>query len=103
MVQWCKCGVYDSWMALNIKNRLVEDLATEIARLTGDSKTEAIRRALESRRAELMREGRPGSRKIAVQRYLENEVWPLIPLSERGRRLSREEEDAILGYGTEGV
>jgi antitoxin VapB len=46
-------------MALNIKNPHVESLAAEVARLTGESKTEAIRRALEIRRAELAREGRP--------------------------------------------
>ena len=55
-------------MALNIKNADVERLATEVARLTGESKTEAIRRALEER-----------------------------------RRLSRAEEDEILGYGPGGV
>ena len=40
-------------MALNIKNAQVEDLATEIAGITGESKTEAIRRALEERRQRL--------------------------------------------------
>ena len=33
-------------MALNLKNEEVERLATEVARMTGESKTEAIRRAL---------------------------------------------------------
>lgn len=90
-------------MALNIKNPHVESLAAEVARLTGESKTEAIRRALEIRRAELAREGRPENRRAAVQKFLENEVWPLIPSSELGRRLSRAEEEAILGYGPDGV
>jgi prevent-host-death family protein len=46
----------------------------------------------------------PGSDRAArIQRFLEQEVWPLVPEAERGRRLSREEEDAILGYGSEGV
>jgi len=40
-------------MALNIKNRRVEDLANEIAEITGETKTEAIRRALEERRQRL--------------------------------------------------
>lgn len=90
-------------MALNIKNAQVESLAAEVSRLTGESKTEAIRRALESRRAELTREGRPENRRAQLQRFLENEVWPLVPAAEMGRRLSRAEEDAILGYGPEGV
>ena len=34
-------------MALNLKNDEVERLATEVARLTGESKTEAIRQALD--------------------------------------------------------
>ena len=36
---------------------------------------------------------------IDVQR----EVWPRIPADQLGRRLSRREEDEILGYGPEGV
>lgn len=66
-------------MALNIKNPHVESLAAEVARLTGESKTEAIRRAFEIRRAELTREGRLENRRAAVQKFLENEVWPFIP------------------------
>ena len=40
-------------MPLNIKNSEVERLAAEVARLTGESKTEAIRRALDERRRRL--------------------------------------------------
>ena len=40
-------------MALNLKNAEVERLAAEVARLTGESKTEAIRRALDERRQRL--------------------------------------------------
>jgi antitoxin VapB len=38
-----------------------------------------------------------------LSRYLEEELWPTIPEHELGRRLSRVEEDEILGYGQEGV
>ena len=38
-----------------------------------------------------------------IRRFLVQEVWPQVSEAERGRRLSREEEDAILGYGSEGV
>lgn len=37
-------------MALNIKSDQVERLAAEVAQLTGETKTEAIRRALEERK-----------------------------------------------------
>ena len=89
-------------MALNIKNGDVERLATEVARLTGESKTEAIRRSLEERRQRL-KGARIADRRARVVKFLEKTVWSRLPESERGRRLSREEEDAILGYGPGGV
>ena len=95
--------MYFCLVALNIKNEVVEDLAAELASLTGHSKTETIRQALERRRAELIRRGRPHSRQIAARRFLEHEVWPLIPADQVGKRLTRAEEDDILGYGPEGV
>ena len=89
-------------MALNLKNADVERLATEVAQLAKETKTEAVRRALLERRARLQaRTGRPGGRK-SLREYLEQDVWPAIPVAELGRVLSREEEDRILGYGPEG-
>jgi antitoxin VapB len=88
-------------MALNIKNPEVEKLAGEVAELARETKTEAIRRALVERRARLWAHGQP-PRKRNVLRYLEQHVWPLIPPAELGRRLTKEEEDQILGYGPEG-
>jgi antitoxin VapB len=89
-------------MPLNIKNAEVERLAAEVARLAGESKTEAIRRALDERRRRL--QGRSAShRRERVLRFLEKRVWPSLPTGERGRRLTRAEEDEILGYGPTGV
>ena len=42
-------------------------------------------------------------RRARVVKFLETRVWPAIPKAQRGRRLTREEEDAILGYGPTGV
>jgi antitoxin VapB len=89
-------------MALNIKNAEVERLATEVARLTGESKTEAIRRALDERRRRLTRVS-TDNRRARVLRFLERKVWPTLPKAQVGRRLSRSEEDGILGYGPGGV
>ena len=89
-------------MALNLKNAEVERLAAEVARLTGESKTEAIRRALEERRRRLKGVS-VDRRRARVMRLLEKKVWPAVPESERGRRLTRAEEDDILGYGPGGV
>lgn len=89
-------------MALNIKNPEVERLAAEVARLTGESKTEAIRRALDERRRRLKTVS-TYDRRARVLRFLEKKVWPSLPKSELGRRLTRAEEDDILGYGPGGV
>ena len=89
-------------MAMNIKNAEVERLATEFARLTGESKTEAIRRALEERRRRLTSVSN-SDRRARVLKFLEKKVWPTLPKAQVGRRLSRAEEDEILGYGPGGV
>ncbi|MEQ1574599.1 MAG: type II toxin-antitoxin system VapB family antitoxin [Vicinamibacterales bacterium] len=89
-------------MPLNIKNSEVERLAAEVARLTGESKTEAIRRALDERRRRLSGLSAE-QRRARVVRFLETEVWPTLPEGVRGRRLTRSEEDDILGYGPGGV
>lgn len=89
-------------MALNIKNRAVEQLAEDIARLTGESKTEAVRKALEERKAKLSQDFRHSKRE-RWQAFLEQDVWPTIAAEQLGRTLTHEEEDAILGYSPEGV
>jgi antitoxin VapB len=90
-------------MALNIKNDEVERLASEVARLAGESKTEAIRRALAERRQRLAYRVSATDRQARARRYFEEEVWPRIPADQLGRRLSKDEEDGILGYGAEGA
>jgi antitoxin VapB len=90
-------------MALNIKSLEVEKLVATVAAMTGESKTEAVRRALEERHERLSLQRSQGERGSAFLRYLEEEVWPIAPPGQLGRRLSREEEDEILGYGPEGV
>ena len=90
-------------MGLNIKNPEVERLAAEVAALAGESKTEAIRRALAERRERLRYRGVRRNVRASAMAFLKREVWPRVPKSERGRRLSAEEEAEILGYGSEGV
>ena len=89
-------------MALNIKNAEVERLASELARITGESKTETIRRALQERSRRL-RGAVAADRRARVLRYLEKSVWSKVPSGEKGRRLTRAEEDRILGYDADGV
>jgi len=90
-------------MPLNIKNRDVERLVDEVAKITGESKTEAVRKALEERRERLAFQVPPRDRRAEVMRFLEREVWPKVPKELLGRGLPKEEQEEILGYGPEGV
>jgi antitoxin VapB len=72
-------------MALNIKNAAVEELAGEVARLTGESKTEAIRRSLAERRQRLALELPQRDRRAELTGFLEREVWSAI----RARAMTR--------------
>ncbi len=90
-------------MALNIKNREVERLAGEVAALAGESKTQAIRRALEERKAQLRVRVIRRDRRAELRRFLESEVWSQVPKHLCGTRLSRSEEARILGLGPDGV
>ena len=90
-------------MALNIKNAEVERLAEEISRLTGETKTEAVRRALEERKDRLAYREAHASRADRLRAFLEREVWPVVPGGQLGRTLSKEEQETILGYGESGV
>ena len=90
-------------MALNIKNIEVERLAAAVARLAGETKTEAIRRALEERQSRLSLYVVRKNRRADFIRFLERDIWPQVPRRMLGRRLSRRQEDEILGYGSRGV
>lgn len=90
-------------MAVNIKNERVELLLDEVAALTGETKTEAIRRALEDRRDRLVRYSTESNPADRLRRVLEREIWPSVPPDQLGRQLTRAERESILGYGPEGV
>jgi len=88
---------------LNIKNPEVERLAAQVARLTGETKTEAIRRALVERHARLRTRIADVSRRERLVRFLETEVWPRVPSEQLGHMPSKAQREDILGYGREGV
>jgi len=103
LVEFIRLSAYATFMALSIKSPEVEELVAAVAALAGESKTEAVRRALLERRERLTLHHAHRERGGDFLRYLEEEVWPKAPPNQVGRRLSREEEDAILGYGPGGV
>jgi antitoxin VapB len=89
-------------VALNIKNAEVERLAAEVAEITRETKTEAIRRALEERKARLKVGPTPEEKYRRTMEYLRREVWPNIPPEVRGKPLTKEQEEEILGIGPNG-
>ena len=90
-------------MALNIKDRETERLAAQVAAMTGESKTRAVRVVLQERRERLALRVVRRDRTRDLLRLLEEETWPHIPRAALGKRLSRKQRDAVLGYGPAGV
>ena len=80
-----------------------ERLAAEIAELTGDSQAEAVRKALEEKRQRLAPAADPEALVGRWRRYLEEKVWPRVHPEFRGKRISKEETEEILGIGPDGV
>lgn len=81
-------------MALSIKDPETDRLARELAAATGESLTEAIRRALEER---LARAARPHTRHTAVAIRRIQERLAQMPI------LDRRAPDDLLGYDQHGL
>jgi antitoxin VapB len=90
-------------MALNIKDSETIRLADELAALTGETKTHAVKTALEDRTRRLARGVSTAERTRRLTDLLAGEIWPQIPPEVLGKQISRERREAILGYGPEGV
>lgn len=90
-------------MPLNIKNPEVERLAREVAHMANETKTEAIRRALEDRKNRLaLRASTRADRLKDLTEFLEREIWPKIPADVLGKTMSKHEKEEILGIGPGG-
>ena len=90
-------------MALNIKDPETEKLAAEVAAITGESKARAVKVALQERRQRLAVRGVRRAGAEELRRFLAQEVWPQVPRRVLGKRVTRRDREAILGYGPEGV
>ena len=88
---------------MNIKDEETARLAAEVAALAGESKTRAVRVALEERKRRLELAGAKPKPKRSLLEFLEQEIWPHIPPEERGQPpMTKAEREAILGIGPEG-
>ena len=82
-------------MALNIRNRRTEALAADLARLTGETKTEAITKALRDRIDRVRRD--------RSRRRMADELDEIaLRCASRPLRDART-ADEILGYGSDGL
>jgi len=82
-------------MALNIRNRQAEELAVALARLTGETKTQAVTRALQDR-LERLRRHRSGRSLAAELDDLALHCASLPILDDRS-------SEEILGYNDTGI
>jgi antitoxin VapB len=90
-------------VALNIKDAETERLAAEVARLASETKTRAVKVALQERLARLASVHAGADRAQRLLRFLNEEAWPQVPADVLGTPLSKSERETILGYGPEGV
>jgi antitoxin VapB len=92
-------------MALNIKDKETEALVAEIAALTGETKTAAVRRAAHERLERLkLQSGDPRRDAESFHQWLETEIWSLFPKEALDREpMTKAEREEILGYGPDGV
>lgn len=82
-------------MALNIRNAETEKLADALARLTGETKTDAVTKALRDRLARVRRE--------RGRRSLADELDDLALQCARLPVLDQRSDDEILGYDNTGT
>ncbi|WP_279579411.1 type II toxin-antitoxin system VapB family antitoxin [Fodinicola feengrottensis] len=88
---------------MNIKDPEAEQLAAELATLTGETKTAAVRAALRERLERLRQPDVRKQRHERMMRVLEEEIWPQIPPEVRGKSITKQEREEILGFGPEDV
>jgi antitoxin VapB len=82
-------------MALNIRNAETEELVRQVAEMTGESKTEAVRKALEGRLERLRRE--------RVRLPLADELDEIAEHCAGLPVLDERSADEILGYDEQGL
>ncbi len=86
-------------MAIRIKDPGLIRLATQLAVLTGESRTEAIRKALEEKMARLSCASALNSRRAELVRVLGCRVPSMIRAGGRKGNLTPEEVQELLAYG----
>ncbi len=86
-------------MAIHIRDLGVVKLATQLAALTGESRTDAIRRALEEKMARLSGTAAHSSRRAELVRVFGCKVPSMVKAGRRRGNLTPEEVQELLAYG----
>ncbi len=86
-------------MTIHITNPRVTRLAAQLAALTGESRTEAVRMALEERLARLSTAAAQKRRRAELARVLGCGVTPMVRAGNRSTSLTPEEVQELLAYG----
>ena len=79
---------------INLKSDRVATLLEQITQRTGETKVDAVTRALEERLQDLEATDR-AARTLA---WLQTTVWPTLPETQRGKAPSKEEQEDLLGF-----
>ena len=79
---------------INLKSDRVATLLEQITQRTGETKIDAVTKALEERLQELEAKDR-AARTLT---WLKTTVWPNLPETERGKAPSKEEQEELLGF-----
>lgn len=90
-------------MAMNIKDPETERMVAKVAEAEGMSKTAVIREAVRERCEKVLGTGSVEEREARLERFMAEEIWPLIPEDQLGVPISKEEREDILGFGPDGV
>ena len=79
---------------INLKSDRVATLLEQITQRTGETKVDAVARALEERLQNL----EATDRAARTLTWLQTTVWPNLPETQRGRTPSKEEQEDLLGF-----
>ena len=79
---------------INLKSDRVASLLEQLTRQTGETKVDAVSRALEERLQEL----KAKDRSERTLTWLETAVWPNFTEAQRGHAPTKEEQEELLGF-----
>lgn len=88
-------------MPFYIEDDVIEMLLNDVVKITGETKAEAVHRALEERYKRLVLISDRKKDTDRLLKFLQEEVWPQIPSKIRKTNISKAEVETILGFEDE--